>query len=112
MKKILQQLLLVFLVSLSTSAWALDDNYLNALEVEAEDTSHTKVPAEGGGNSVDSGLKEEFENMLEARKPATYKFYKKLNADNKAKIVKFHQKEQKISVTSKKIFDLYFAQSK
>ena len=96
---------------------AVDDDYLNALESEADDTGSmtqnpTNNPQNANSSAVKSSLKENFEKLLEFELPSTYKFYKKLAPDDQNKVVKLYDKEKKMSAASKLIFDLYFESNK
>ena len=98
-------------------AIAADDDYLKALESEADDTgslntkpTNNPTPAKSGG--VKNNDRENFEKLLEFELPSTYKFYTKLNAENQAKVIKRYNREKKMSAASKMIFDLYFQHNK
>jgi hypothetical protein len=99
---------------------AVDDDYLKALESEADNTGSltTKQTSNPGpGKSANSGgvknsAKKNFEQRLEFELPSTYKFYTKLNAEDQAKVIKRYNKEKKMSAASKIIFDLYFERNK
>lgn len=96
---------------------AVDDDYLKALESEADNTGamSTKQNAKPG-NKANSGVKtsakKNFEQLLEFELPSTFKFYTKLNAEDQAKVLKRYNKDKKLSAASKIIFDLYFERNK
>jgi hypothetical protein len=100
-------------------AIAADDDYLKALESEADDTgSLTQNPANNPQNAappsqgVKNSVKENFEKLLEFELPSTYKFYTKLTPADQNKVVRHYNKEKKLSAASKLIFDLYFESNK
>jgi hypothetical protein len=98
-------------------AIAADDDYLKALESEADDTGSLTTqqnnnPNPGKSNGVTNSAKEKFEKLLEFELPSTYKFYSKLNAEDQSKVIKRYNKEKKMSAASKLIFDLYFDRNK
>ena len=51
----------------------------------------------------------QMEKKLANENPTTYKFYKKLTKDKKEKVLKVHISNNKLSITSKTIMDLYFS---
>jgi hypothetical protein len=97
---------------------AVDDDYLKALESEADDTGtlttkqNTNPGKSANPGGVKNSTKKNFEQLLEFELPSTYKFYTKLNAEDQAKVIKRYNKEKKLSAASKIIFDLYFARNK
>ncbi|WP_455212210.1 hypothetical protein [Kaarinaea lacus] len=98
-------------------AMAADDDYLKALESEADDTGslttkQTNNSQAASSNSGNNKAKENFEKLLEFELPSTYKFYKKLNPNDQSKVVRLYGKEKKMSSASKLIFDLYFESNK
>jgi len=102
---------------LSTSALAADDDYLNALEVEAEKSAEVsnKKNKSNKNNSevlVDQKKFKQFESELKSRRPATYKYYRQLNAEEKSLIFSIYQKDRKFTRASKVVFDIYFDKSK
>ena len=123
-KRILRALLLWTVLAVAPAtvvfavapAIAVDDDYLKALESEADDTgSLTTNPVNNpnpGNSNSNSKAKENFEKLLEFELPSTYKFYTKLNANDQNKVVNHYSKEKKMSAASKLIFDLYFESNK
>lgn len=98
-------------------AMAVDDDYLKALESEADDTGSVTTnsannPQGSNSNSKNNKAKENFEKLLEFELPSTYKFYTKLNPNDQGKVVRLYGKEKKMSAASKLIFDLYFKNNK
>jgi hypothetical protein len=109
--------LLVWALFVTIPAFAADDDYLKALESEADDTgSLTQNPPNNPQNAASQGVKksakENFEKLLEFELPSTYKFYTKLTQADQYKVVKHYNKEKKMSAASKLIFDLYFESNK
>jgi hypothetical protein len=106
-------------VLLNNTSLAADDDYLEALEAEAERTGNLDDSGGVGTNTttkttttktkqVNQSTQKKFEQLLQFELPATYKFYNKLSEKNKALVVKTYTKDKKLSAASKKIFDLYF----
>jgi len=112
--------------SMPQPAPAADDDYLKALEAEAKNsaklTKQSKssvITKELGKSSTpvqtvpkNKQLRTEFEQTLENERPATYTFYQKLPESDKSSVLDTYKESKKISTTSKKIFDLYFALTK
>jgi len=114
--------------SMPNNAPAADDAYLNALEAEASNSARLtkkahkkqgkKRPDASSGNAkqakdaADNNMQLEFEQTLANKRPATYTFYKKLPEKEKSAVLETFKNSKKISTTSKKIFDLYFAMTK
>jgi len=112
--------------SMPNPAPAAEDDYLKALEAEARNSAKLNKQAPSTGknsktvntsNSVKPKSKEkqlrvEFEQTLANERPATYSFYKKLPESDKSSVLDTYKESKKISTTSKKIFDLYFALTK
>lgn len=95
-------------------AVAVDEDYLKALESEADDTGSVAKKKPGNPQSAPSSVegKQEFEKLLEFELPSTYKFYTKLNADDQARVIHRYNQDQKMSAASKLIFDIYFERNK
>ena len=111
--------LIVWVLSIGLPATAADDDYLKALESEADDTGSLTTDSTGdpqsgatSNNGANNKDKENFEQHLEFELPSTYKFYKKLNPNDQNKVVKHYSKDKKMSAASKLIFDLYFESNK
>ena len=117
-KRILRALLLWTVLAVAPAtvvfavapAIAVDDDYLKALESEADDTGSLTIKPGNNPNAASSNskAKENFEKLLEFELPSTYKFYTKLNPNDQNKVVRHYSKEKKMSAASKLIFDLYF----
>ena len=102
---------------LATSALAADDDYLKALEVEAEksaEVSNKKNKSNKNNSevSIDQKKFKQFESALQSRRPATYKYYRQLNAEEKFLIFSIYQEDHKFTRASKVVFDIYFDKSK
>jgi hypothetical protein len=54
----------------------------------------------------------QFEHVLQDSRPATYRFYQKLNDKEKTLVYSIYQKDHKLSRASKTVFDLYFEKNK
>jgi len=114
---ILTTLLLFMGCILCASAFAEDDAYLKALEVEAEksaDVRNSKKKTGKSNSQVTADQKEfkQFESAMKSRRPAIYRFYKKLNKEDKSIIFSIYQEDQKFTRASKVVFDLYFDKNK
>ena len=115
-------ILIIWALFAGCPAAAVDDDYLKALESEADDTgsmakkplnsSPTTANPAGANSGVNNNEKESFEKLLEFELPSTYKFYTKLNAQDQAKVITHYNQEKKMSAASKIIFDLYFQRNK
>jgi hypothetical protein len=109
---------LLFVESIfSTSALAADDDYLKALEIEAEksasvNTNQSKPNKNSFDILIDQKKFKKFESELRSRRPATYKYYRQLNAEEKSVIFSIYQEDQKFTRASKVVFDIYFDKSK
>lgn len=110
--------LMVLVWFAAQSAIAAEDDYLKALESEADNTGslitkkQTTVSPAVNSSRVTSAAKENFEKLLEFELPSTYKFYTKLNPKDQIKVVTRYDQEKKLSAASKLIFDLYFENNK
>ena len=109
--------LLIWLLFTGLPAIAAEDDYLRALESEADNTSsltkkQSNNPTAAKSSAAKSNGKENFEKLLEFELPSTYKFYTKLNPDDQIKVIKRYDQEKKMSAASKLIFDLYFQTNK
>lgn len=123
----------VAIASMPQRAPAADDAYLKALEVEANNSAKLTKKAKksenktgsaqtkrqpkpstavNGEKDVEKLLRNEFEQTLANERPATYTFYSKLPESDKSSVLETYKESKKISTTSKKIFDLYFALTK
>lgn len=110
-------LLLFMSCTLSASVRAADDNYLKELEVEAEKSAKVINKKSGSGNtnskaSLSQKEFKHFESTMKSRRPAIYRFYKKLNKEDKTIIFSIYQEDQKFTRASKVVFDLYFDKNK
>jgi hypothetical protein len=88
---------------------AANSDYLDALSAEAEASAHVAT------DTADAHAKDrlEMEALLKKEKPTSFKYYKKLDADEKAKLAEAFRtdpadKEIKLGHLRKKILDLYF----
>lgn len=99
------------LTLLSHNAYAADDDYLKQLEVEAQKSAKPN-PNKEKKSEADKSQMKQFEHLLQFERPATYEFYRKLTLSNREKVVSTYYKQENLSITSKKIFDLYFDQNK
>jgi len=110
--------LLIFIgCILATSALAADDDYLKALEIEAEksasvNTNQSKPNKNSFDILIDQKKFKKFESELKSRRPATYKYYRQLNAEEKSVIFSIYQEDHKFTRASKVVFDIYFDKSK
>ena len=98
---------------LSLSAFAADDDYLKALEVEAEKSAHLNEKGDNTKKNKPVSIlnKNEFikfEKVLRASRPATYRFYKKLNKQDKTVIYSIYKEDHKLTRASKTVLDIYF----
>jgi hypothetical protein len=109
--------LIVSVLFAGSPAIAAEDDYLKALESEADDTGTlitkpSNNPQTGTAGAENNKVKENFEKHLEFELPSTYKFYTKLNPNDQNKVVRHYIEENKMSAASKLIFDLYFESNK
>lgn len=107
-------LLLVFtLLSLfvCSPVIAADDDYLSALEQEANNLSQTQKTAKPADKETKS-QQARFEHLLKFERPSTYHFYTQLSVGEKKKVITTFKENKKLSVASKQIFDLYFEHKK
>lgn len=116
---LLSSLLLLMTVSLSpANVAAVDDDYLRALEIEAEKSALvSKKPKSTNSKSkpaasADKKEFKQFEQAMQSRRPAIYRFYKKLDTEEKSIIFSIYQEDHKFTRASKVVFDLYFDQKK
>lgn len=99
-------------------ALAVDEDYLKALEVEAEKSAQLGDKKQQKSNKKNTksilNKKEfiQFEHVLQDSRPATYRFYQKLNDKEKTLVYSIYQKDHKLSRASKTVFDLYFEKNK
>ena len=111
--KFLTLILLLVLGSIfSVSVFAADDAYLKELEVEAEKSEQVSNKPKSGKASADLKEFKQFESALKTRRPAIFRFYKKLNKEDKTIIFSIYQEDQKFTRASKVVFDLYFDKNK
>ena len=107
----------LFLITTNAKAQT-DDEYLKALEAEAEsiaaipsDTSHIE-DSSANNNQADEEFrrqKESFENLLQKTLPSTFTIYRKLSPERKAVVVEtYFSNEMKLPVASRQIFNFYF----
>lgn len=98
-------------------AIAVDDDYLKALETEANNTASmankpSPKPRVLKASGLSNSARKNFENLLQFELPSTYTFYSKLTSEQQVSVIKHYIQEQKISSASKLIFDLYFDHNK
>ena len=101
----------------SASALAADDEYLKALEAEAKKSAPVNTKKTQKDNTkINSILKKkefiEFEKELQFSRPATYRFYEKLDDKEKTVIYSVYKKDHKLTKASKTVFDIYFEKNK
>lgn len=108
--------ILVVLSISSTNTIAVDEEYLKALEVEAENSA--KIGNEVKPNNkpiIDSTISREkllkFEAILEFNKPTTFRFYKKLKSKDKQAVFSVYKKDQSLKKIRKVVLDYYFEQN-
>ena len=106
-------LLVIIFCALSTAALAADDAYLKALEIEAEKSAHVednneKIKQDEPVFVLDKNELLKFESVLKSSRPATYRFYKKLNEQDKTIIFSLYKEDNKLTRASKTVLDLYF----
>ena len=108
--------LFVFCI-LSTTVLAEEEDYLKALEAEAEDSA--KIDNSNNSNSKDKPKVEailntkeflQFEALLESNRPTTYRFYRKLKPTDRTVVYSIYKIDHKLKKASKIVLDLYFDQ--
>lgn len=90
---------------------AADDNYLKALEAEAENSAQVKEKQAAAAAQVQAkpkSLQEEFEEQLKADRPNTFNFYEKLSPEDKATVLMTYKESHKLPAAARKVLDLYF----
>ncbi|MCI0507817.1 MAG: hypothetical protein L0Z73_17140 [Gammaproteobacteria bacterium] len=100
----------------------MDDAYLKALEVEAERSSklNNKVGDKSVNNAapskpdlpLDKNELMQFELELKTSRPATYRFYQKLDQQDQNRVLTIYKEDHKMTRASKTVFDLYFEKNK
>lgn len=110
--------ILVVLSISSTNTIAVDEEYLKALEVEAENSAKIGNGDEVKPNNkpiIDSTISREkllkFEAILEFNKPTTFRFYKKLKSKDKQAVFSAYKKDQSLKKIRKVVLDYYFEQN-
>ena len=117
--KISISFLLLISCNLSWPIFAADDTYLRELEIEAEKSAHVsngqssdvKLSNTDNRKIPDKAFKK-FELTLKSTRPATYRFYKKLDTEEQHIVYTTYNEDQKLTRASKMIFDLYFKKNK
>jgi len=110
----------ILMAVFATPAIAVDDAYLKALEVEAEKSAQVGNSTKSingsaqskGGIQISQKEMMQFETELRSARPATYRFYKKLDQQDKTAVFAVYQEEHKMTRASKTVFDLYFEKNK
>jgi hypothetical protein len=105
-----------------SSAFAVDDAYLKALEVEAERSAQlNEKPVNKNVNNaapstpdltLDKQELMQFELELKTSRPATYRFYQKLDHQDQTRVLTIYKEDHKMTRASKTVFDLYFEKNK
>ena len=111
---------LLLIATPSIPAFAVDDAYLKALEVEAEKSAQVgdSTGNVNGANKANSGIKinqkemMQFETELKSTRPATYRFYQKLDEQDQTAVFVIYREDKKMTRASKTVFDLYFEKNK
>jgi len=101
-------LLISLVLAVPATVVAAEDDYLNQLSAEADNTYTQKINKKSLDAAEEKQLSK-MEKMLANERPTTYKFYKKLTTENKEKVLKVHISKNKLSITSKAIMDLYLS---
>ena len=112
-RKLLSALIFLIAGSPFTSSIAADDAYLKALEVEAEKSAHVSDADDTAKQDepvfvLDKNEMLKFESVLKSTRPATYRFYKKLNEQDKTTIFSIYKEDNKLTRASKTVLDIYF----
>ena len=117
-KRFLFSMALLVLCIFSIDTYALDEDYLKALEAEAEDSAkvsnETKPEPKNKTKTESTSKRDEFlkfEAILEFNRPTTYRFYKKLGAEDKRTVFSVYQKDHALKKIGKVVLDLYFEQN-
>lgn len=111
--------LLLISSNLSWPIFAADDTYLKELEIEAEKSAHVpngqstdlEIPNTINSNIPDKAIKK-FELTLKSSRPATYRFYERLDTEEQHEVYAIYNEDQKLTRASKMVFDLYFDKNK
>ena len=115
-KRFLLPIALLVLSIFSVDTFALDEDYLKALEAEAEESAKVgnEIKPKAKTKAESTSKRDEFlkfEAILEFSRPTTYRFYKKLGAENKKAVFSVYQKDHALSKIGKVVLDLYFEQN-
>ena len=102
-----------FIFLMVVSQIVVADNYLDELAVEAEATASVAKKSQLGPD--DRNELKTMEELLADKKPSTYKFYVKLNKNNKVHAYEewstdTSAEKDRIHHLQKKVLDLYFSQ--
>ena len=102
----------VALVMLTFPALAASDAYLDELSSEAEDSAHVSSSPQKDRSLENEGLVK-LEAFLLKEKPTTFKYYEKLAATDKVKVLLVYEssgsgKKETLATIRKKVLDLYF----
>lgn len=111
---------LLLIATPSMPAFAVDDAYLKALEVEAEKSAHVGdstgdingASKSKGGKKINQKEMMQFETELKSTRPATYRFYQKLDEQDQTAVFVIYKEDHKMTRASKTVFDLYFEKNK
>ena len=111
--------LLLVSSTLSLPIFAADNTYLKELEIEAEKSAHVSNGQSSDIKLSNSANREipgkaikKFEHTLKSTRPATYRFYKRLDTEEQHIVYTTYNEDQKLTRASKMIFDLYFEKNK
>jgi len=101
-------LFIMLALSAPATVLAADEDYLEQLAAEAENT-YTQTKNTKTWDAAKQKQFKQMERMLANDRPTTYKFYKKLSNEKKEKVFNIHVSKNKLSITSKTIMDLYLS---
>jgi hypothetical protein len=112
-------IVLLLIAIVPSSAIAVDEAYLEALEAEAENSAHVGsnkavngASASKAGGQINKKELMQFEVELKTTRPATYRFYEKLDDQEKTAVFAVYSEDHKMTRASKTVFDLYFEKNK
>lgn len=89
-----------------------EDDYLKALEAEAESSSNVQNPDQAQAEEApaqDNGHRKEFEQRLAQQLPATFKTYRMLTDEQKRTVIDtYFENGRNMPVATRVLFNLYF----
>ena len=127
--------ILIFPLTVISPSFAADDDYLRSLNDESNGISNTTTPSGKSSNYLDAlseeaeasskvstgtqhddaylKAKEKMEELLQNKKPSTYKFYKKLTPKKKARVFEHYNADKsdtdtRLTHLKKQVMDAYF----